>query len=227
MIKKIAIVLFFAALVLLFCTGPQRAVAIKAIVFDFGGVLATADRTEVYRFLNQTFGLSGDDLQKVLTELHKEIAAGGDEERFWYEYAQSKEKTLPKGWFEQFEVVKMQAIKPIPQMMTIVKMLKQAGYRLALLSNVTSSQARILRKLGYYDLFDPVVLSCDIGVEKPDERAFEILLDELELTAFEVLFIDDTPENIEAAKKLKFDTVLFQGPDLLIRELYKRGIRLQ
>jgi epoxide hydrolase-like predicted phosphatase len=120
-------------------------------------------------------------------------------------------------WFDVYEQVKLTtSITPIPQTIELVKSLKQQGYRVAMLSNVTESQADIIRKLGYYELFDPVVLSCDIKVEKPNEEAYKILLERLCLRPSECLFIDDQIKNVEAAQKLGIESIEYRIPNNLI-----------
>jgi HAD superfamily hydrolase (TIGR01509 family) len=46
------------------------------------------------------------------------------------------------------------------------------------------------------------LISCEIGYEKPDPRAFQFLLEELDLPPNLCTFIDDKKENVEAARAL-------------------------
>jgi HAD superfamily hydrolase (TIGR01509 family) len=52
------------------------------------------------------------------------------------------------------------------------------------------------------NIFDKTYYSYEIGYKKPDIEAFKLILDEQKLNPKEVLFLDDSDENIEAAKKL-------------------------
>lgn len=104
----------------------------------------------------------------------------------------------------------------------MVKILQRRGYRTAMLSDVTQYQAEIIRKMGYYDLFSPLLLSYEIGVKKPNPEAFRILLKTLNLPASSVLFIDDRTENVEAAKKEGIDSIQFTSPLQLQKDLEKR-----
>jgi putative hydrolase of the HAD superfamily len=81
-----------------------------------------------------------------------------------------------------------------------------------------------MRKLGLLSYFDPVVLSCDIGVKKPQTQAFEIFLKQAQVPASKCLFIDDKQENIDMASSLGFDVILFTSAQDLRRELEKRSI---
>jgi putative hydrolase of the HAD superfamily len=57
-------------------------------------------------------------------------------------------------------------------------------------------------ELGYRGRFDHLFASCALGVRKPDPAFFETMLRELALPASEVLFLDDHPGNVEAARSI-------------------------
>lgn len=71
--------------------------------------------------------------------------------------------------------------------------LKGAGYRLAVVSNWDNSLHRTLRMHGLTDYFDLVVASLEEGVEKPDPRIFQIVLDRLGVAAADALHVGDSP----------------------------------
>lgn len=93
-----------------------------------------------------------------------------------------------------------------------------------MLSNVREDQASVLRQMGYYKPFDPVALSYEIGVKKPDRRAYEILLRELEIKPSKVIFVDNKIENVEAAYTMGIDSIRFESVDQLKEELQKRNV---
>ncbi len=74
---------------------------------------------------------------------------------------------------------------------------------LAILSNSGDGARREEeRRYGFAAVFDPICYSHEIGVTKPDPRAFEIALAAMGAAPDRVLFIDDVPANIEAAQAL-------------------------
>ncbi|MBT6815994.1 MAG: HAD-IA family hydrolase, partial [Flavobacteriales bacterium] len=82
-------------------------------------------------------------------------------------------------------------------------------YQLFLLSNTNAIHIKELKsRLGkvkyskFYNLFNKVYYSHEIGVRKPHSEAFRLVLDENNLKEKEVLFIDDSPQHIEGAKEL-------------------------
>lgn len=78
--------------------------------------------------------------------------------------------------------------------------------------------------MGYYDLFHPVLLSCEIGVQKPNPEAFIILLNILQVMPSDVIFIDDRAQNVEAAKDLGIDSIQFFNANQLKDDLEKRSL---
>lgn len=67
--------------------------------------------------------------------------------------------------------------------------------------------------------FNKLYLSHEIHARKPDAEAFEIILKENNLLPNRVLFIDDSPQHIEAAKKLGLHTIHIDGSNS-IEELF-------
>lgn len=68
-------------------------------------------------------------------------------------------------------------------------------------------------------MFDPICYSHEIGVNKPDPEAFRITLERLGADPEEVFFVDDVPENIEAARALGIGAHLHVDTDETIRVL--------
>ncbi|MGY8950224.1 MAG: HAD family hydrolase [Flavobacteriales bacterium] len=96
-----------------------------------------------------------------------------------------------------------------------VELLKQlkTEYNIYLLSNTNKIHiSEFENKLGkeqyneFYQLFDKVYYSHKIGCRKPNAEAFKIIIEENNLIAEEILFIDDSPQHIDGAKKLGIKT---------------------
>ncbi|KAG0298214.1 hypothetical protein BGZ97_004146 [Linnemannia gamsii] len=85
---------------------------------------------------------------------------------------------------------------------------KEYGYKVYLLSNTNSIHIEYVDQVclqGYeeatlHPFFDKVYYSHEIGARKPTKEAFEFILRDQNLEAGECLFLDDMPENVEAAK---------------------------
>jgi epoxide hydrolase-like predicted phosphatase len=206
-------------------TATTLAAAPQAIVFDFGGVLTgEPNREAVVRFIQESFDLSHEEFERINQEKRLAVKQGKTDEEFWLNFAKIKGIALPVDWSHSFKSVMKEAIGVNPQMYALVEELQAAQVPVALLSNIDERLSKLIRDFGLYEPFDPCLLSCEIGIEKPDPKAYEFLLAKLKLPAKEILFIDDRPENVEAAKKIGIDAILFESPEQLRKELLKRGL---
>jgi putative hydrolase of the HAD superfamily len=85
-------------------------------------------------------------------------------------------------------------------MLDLIRALRQAGLRTALLSNSWGSDD--YPKHLFPDLFDVVVISAEVGMRKPEERIFRHTAELLGLEPAECVFIDDVAANIAAAEAI-------------------------
>ena len=92
-------------------------------------------------------------------------------------------------------------------------------YKLAVLSNAPSGLTQWLAEWQMLDLFDTVFCSGDEGVVKPYAAAFEITLERLGVEPHEAIFVDDTLEHVEAARKLGLHGIHFTTAEALEEEL--------
>nr|WP_241661264.1 HAD family phosphatase [Thermomonospora catenispora] len=91
------------------------------------------------------------------------------------------------------------AFRPVEPMYAALRAARSAGARIALLSNSWGNDYP--REL-WDGLFDEVVISCEVGMRKPDERIFRHAVERLGLTPPECVFIDDIEHNVRAAEAL-------------------------
>jgi putative hydrolase of the HAD superfamily len=81
-----------------------------------------------------------------------------------------------------------------------------------------------IRTFGLADVFHVFFSSCYTGLRKPDPAAFRYALDLAQRPAEEALFLDDRPENVEAAARLGLRTLKVQDPGRLREELAGVGV---
>ncbi len=95
---------------------------------------------------------------------------------------------------------------------------RRTGGRTAFLSNSGPEiMARVRARWPLETWFDAVIISCEVGLSKPDPRIYELCLDRLGLPAPDTLFVDDRADNIEGAARVGLRTLQFEGPDALAR----------
>ena len=84
----------------------------------------------------------------------------------------------------------------------LIKQLKEAGYRLIVLSNMSKEYIAYLRKMDVYSAFDDEVISCEVGLIKPEKEIYSLLIERYNLDPAQTVFIDDRKENVDAAAAL-------------------------
>ncbi|MFL0245361.1 HAD-IA family hydrolase [Candidatus Clostridium stratigraminis] len=90
-----------------------------------------------------------------------------------------------------------------------------------LLSNFhRSAFERVSLENEFFNLFDGRIISYEINLIKPEKEIYNRLLKTYNLEPEETLFIDDMQENINSAKELKINTILFSDAKSL-REALK------
>ena len=98
----------------------------------------------------------------------------------------------------------------------------------AALTNTWSFGRILIERRGITDLFDLIVTSAEEGITKPHSRIYEITLERLAISAAEAVFVDDSDENIRAARALGIQSILFHSTEQAIAEvnalLAQRGV---
>ena len=96
----------------------------------------------------------------------------------------------------------------ISSMLELLKELKRIGYALCILSNTNIHHNNYVSPmLDDYSIFDKVYLSFELHMKKPDRNIYEYVLDDLKAGPEEIMFIDDSDENIETASRIGMKTV--------------------
>lgn len=85
-------------------------------------------------------------------------------------------------------------VRTVPGTREMLEGLREAGLRLAVISNADGRVVDYLRNAGLADLFEFVLDSTLVGIEKPDPRIFELACSRLGLRPDECVYVGDTPE---------------------------------
>jgi putative hydrolase of the HAD superfamily len=105
-------------------------------------------------------------------------------------------------------------------MIDAVRQVKGAGYRTALLTNISRSGEAVWRSLFAVDeLFDVVVDSSQVGLRKPDPASFLLTCERLGLRPVQCLFVDDLRCNVDAAADLGMTTLQCKDPVIVADEV--------
>lgn len=110
------------------------------------------------------------------------------------------------------------------EMLTLLEKLGRK-YQIGLLSNASIEYLwKIIKLHNIEKLFDVITVSAEVRLAKPDPKIFEHVLDKLDVSAAEAIFIDDNPKNVAAAETLGITSIIFTGAPALETELQKLGL---
>lgn len=103
-----------------------------------------------------------------------------------------------------------------------IKELKAKGYRVLYLSNFSAKAEKdCAKELDFIPLTDGGILSYKVRIIKPDQRIYELLTQTYGLTPEECIFFDDTPANVEAAKKHGYNAEVFVDYETALKHIYE------
>ncbi len=199
--------------------------ASPVLVFDFGGVLLDWNPRHLYRKLFAEAGamerfLVENDFAawNVEQDRGRPFSVGVAELCGRYPHHAELIRAYHARWEESIA-------GPIPGAVALLAELKQAGYPLYGLSNWSAETfAHIRPRYAFFDWFEAILISGEMGLVKPDPRIFRALLDRVRRPAAECLFVDDGQDNIAAARTLGFRTIRFEAPEQLAAALRRLGI---
>jgi HAD superfamily hydrolase (TIGR01509 family) len=87
-------------------------------------------------------------------------------------------------------------------------------YKLGLLSNAfLGTREWMQERFTFLNLFDVSFFSAEVGMRKPEEQFFRLVLGALQVEPTEALFVDDFLENIIGAQKIGMQTVWYKDRD--------------
>ena len=195
---------------------------LKNIVFDLGGVVVAHNEESFAEKLGEFFSfVFGPDMKCVPS--------------FWCDYdlgvrtidetaasvAEYRKCSVEEAKANMLYAISLQEeVEPTVQ---LIKELKERGYKLYVLSNMSKEYIEYLRTLPVFEYFDYEAVSCEIHLGKPNPKFYQYLLDHCELNPTETIFIDDRKDNVEVAAELGITPFHFdrRNPEKACEELRK------
>ena len=203
--------------------------AVRTIFFDIGGVVVSAPMSGYMGLGTQFFQCREETLARAtapaLGLLEKGLISS---EEYWEQLsaaiaASGDGQAIPAWKFKGFwEGLLNDSFQIDQNMIDLVRRLK-AHVRVAVLSNVIKEHAMILMEHKVYEHFNPVVLSCKIGMRKPDAEVFQKASELAKTPANRCLLVDDNLENLAAAEKAGYRVYHFQNFEDFRREMFTMG----
>ncbi|MDG1949459.1 MAG: HAD-IA family hydrolase [bacterium] len=202
---------------------------IKAIGFDWGGVLVSYPGGDLHRTIAMFLGVCVEDVRREYFK-HNDVFNKGKSAERLEEARDVWGSVLKELGFENRLDALMNVLREVPdvipntRVLELVKTLVEKGWKLGLLSNNSSAAGERVREMGHDQHFNVSLFSGDIGYMKPEPEAFKMLADGLGVMMEEMIFIDDSQRSLSSAPELGYEPILFQGYEQLVEALKERNI---
>jgi epoxide hydrolase-like predicted phosphatase len=195
---------------------------IRAIIFDFGGVLVRTEDPSGRRKWEVRLGLPAQELAGIVfgCEMSFRAMRGLVPEtavwdwlagRFGLKAAEMREFQRDFWAGDRLDPVLVQFLREL-----------RPRYRTAILSNAWANARRVFtQKYRLGEVVDEMIISAEEGAIKPDPRIYRIALERLGVRPAEAVFVDDVPENVQGARALGVRGVQFRDTAQALAEVRK------
>ena len=202
---------------------------IRAIVCDFGGVLTSPLIGSFARYQDHA-GIPLESLGKAMAAIAErdgahplfELECGRMTEPVFLDklsatLSEDLGRHVP---MHEFSAHLWDGLHRNEPMIELMGELRDAGYRMALLTNnVREWEPRWRSMMPVDEVFELVVDSAFVGMRKPDRAIYELTVERLGVPADECLFVDDFAHNCAAAREVGMTAVVYEEPDQAIAEI--------
>lgn len=208
----------------------RRRKKIDTVFFDVGGVVVDAPMESYKTLAAEAFGAREDHVALCSAEFLPQLEMGKiTSAEFWEKVGEKLafmgmgRAVAPwkfKGFWEGLLLDSLSIHRDVVEISSRLRSKVTVG----VLSNTIQEHAMILQKEGIYKGFSPVVLSCQVGMRKPNADVFQKAAALAKTSPARCLLIDDLPENVEGAQKAGYKAVLYHNPDELRLDLHRLGL---
>jgi len=198
----------------------------KAVLFDFGGVIAAEGFREGMMSIAKKKNLDEQAFFRTAEEIIYKtgyVTGKAKEKVFWETL--SKE-TGVKDDYRRLRIEILRRFVLRPEMLSLVKKLRDQGLVVAILSDQTNWLDEINSKKPFYNRFDYVINSYVLGKSKRDASVFRDAAKIIGIKPHLILFVDDNSHNIKLASEAGLRTIHFTNIENFKSQIEAVGIKI-
>ena len=184
--------------------------AIKAVVFDIGGVLECTPSHGIPQKWEARLGLPDGEINRRMKTLWIAGSIGNMTEAEIYAQVPSLTGMTPAQLEEYWDDLWREYVGTLNVELTDYFRGLSSRFKTAIISNsFVGAREREEALYRFSELTNLIIYSHEAGVTKPDSRIFEIACEHLNIRPHEMIFVDDVLTNIDAARALGIHGILF------------------
>lgn len=203
---------------------------IEALVFDLGKVIVDFSVEKACLQVADVAGIKPDDVKSWLFDdgLEYRFEAG----EFSFSDLHKKFETHFKKTVhaDHLRLAAANIFSPIQSTIDILQKLRDIYAKtlpFVLLSNTNEIHwHHIEQTWSISQFFDHLVLSFEVKSLKPEPKIYEHVLTKISCPPSGIFFVDDVKQNIEGAKAVGLDAVIYEGEHKLRQDLRERHVRI-
>lgn len=194
---------------------------IKAVFFDFGGVIQRTEYQAPRQQLAQRFGMEYEDIDNIVfnSPTAKQATVGEIPVNKHWEAVAKRLKVDKK----EIEKVEAEFFAGDLLDLSILEYLRslRPRYVTGLISNAWSDMREYLIRKKIDDAFEHLTISAEVGMAKPETKIYHLALEQAQVKAGEAVFVDDVLANIEACEAVGMKGIHFKDPHASMEKLKK------
>jgi putative hydrolase of the HAD superfamily len=185
---------------------------VRAVIFDFGGVLCFHPSEDRFALIAELFGISTPDLLRLFWAHRIGYDAGlVDSRAYWTQIAEAAGTRMDDALLRTLVKYEIELWNNYDQrILRWAAHLRACGIRTAILSNLPRVLGEALRQTpGFLDPFDHVTFSYELKIVKPEPGIYHDAIRGVGVSPSEALFLDDKPENVEGARAVGLQAEIY------------------
>ncbi|WP_189876460.1 HAD family hydrolase [Streptomyces bluensis] len=193
------------------------------VVWDLGGVLAPSGRA--LGALAEALDVPESELADPYWAYRDAYDLGGSPDEYWRRIAKALGRPLSEAWVDRLDRIDTECWAVLgSEAAELLARITERGTPLGILSNAPGSLAAAVRRASWSGRFETLVFSSDLGLMKPDPRVYRTADERLRRSPGEVVFFDDRPENVEAARAHGWRAHVWTGGEAARAVLAREGV---
>jgi len=192
---------------------------IRAVFFDFGGVIARTEYQTPREQLAERLGMEYEDLDRIVfdSETGQQASIGAITA---LQHWESVMKRLKRP-YEEMTAIRDEFFAGDILDHQILDFLRglRGKYITGLISNAWSDLRDYLVREKLDDAFDYIIISAEVGVAKPEAKIYEIALEQAGVSPNDAVFVDDFYVNIEGCEKVGIKGIHFKDAQSTLAQL--------